>query len=68
MNIEQLEQEHTQTVTIQDAAEIMGVTPQFLRMALMQGRFSFGVGVKMGQNEFYINAARFVQYMKGISA
>jgi hypothetical protein len=43
----------------------MEVSPQFLRAALMQDRFPFGTGVKMSQNEFYINTARFVLYMEG---
>ncbi len=66
MTLEQLEQERPLTVKIADAAAIMGVTPQFLRAALMQERFSFGVGVKMEQNEFYINTTRFIKYMKAI--
>lgn len=65
MTLTQLEKQCTQTITIQDAAEIMRVTPQFLRMALMQDKFPFGVGVKMGQNEFYINTERFIRYMNG---
>ena len=65
MTLEELEKVHPQTVTIKEAAVIMGVTPRFLQMALMQDKFPFGVGVKMAQNEFYINAVRFSQYMKG---
>lgn len=53
------------TLTIQEASEIMGVTPQFLRAALMQNKFPFGVGVEMKQNEFYINTQRFFLYIEG---
>jgi len=52
-------------ITVQEAADIMGVSPQFLRYALLQGKFPFGVGVQMKQNEFYINPLRFALYMEG---
>lgn len=54
-----------ENLTIPEAAAIMGVSPQFLRAALQQERFPFGVAVKMTQNEFYINPIRFVLYMEG---
>lgn len=53
-------------ITVQEAAAIMGVSPQFLRAALLQDKFPFGIGVKMIQNEFYINTKRFILYMDGI--
>lgn len=53
------------TMTVTESAKIMHVTPQFLRAALMQNKFPFGVGIKMSQNEFYINTYRFKKYMKG---
>lgn len=53
------------TISVPDAASIMGVTPQFLRAALLQNKFPFGVGVMMKQNEFYINTKRFLLYMEG---
>lgn len=65
---EQLEKNKTSnrlTISVPEAATIMGVTPQFLRAALMQNKFPFGAGVEMKQNEFYINATRFVLYMEG---
>lgn len=52
-------------MTVPKAAEIMGVSPKFLRAALMQEKFPFGVAVKMDQNEFYINEKRFWLYMEG---
>ena len=51
-------------LTVQDASIIMGVTPRFLQMALQQGKFPFGVGVKMGKWSYYINANRFYEYMR----
>ncbi len=47
------------------AAEIMGVPPRFLQMALQQGRFPFGVGVEMTAWSYYINTERFIKYMTG---
>ena len=52
-------------ITIQEAATIMGISPQFLRAALIQEKFPFGISVKMEQNEFYINEKRFWLYMEG---
>ena len=65
MTLEELEQTKPATVNVPVAASIMGVSPQFLRYALMQDKFPFGVGVNMVQNEFYINTDRFLLYMKG---
>ena len=53
------------SMSVPEAAAIMGVTPQFLRAALIQERFPFGVAVQMKQNEFYINKKRFMLYMEG---
>jgi hypothetical protein len=48
------------------AANIMGVTPRFLQVALQQDKFSFGVGVKMERWAYYINTERFINYMKAV--
>jgi len=53
------------SISVPEAAAIMRVTPQFLRAALIQERFPFGVAVQMKQNEFYINKKRFFLYMEG---
>lgn len=52
-------------LTITEAAEIMGVTPMFLRLALREGRFSFGTAVKMERWVYYINSSRFYKFMSG---
>ncbi|MFA5307643.1 MAG: hypothetical protein WC365_09400 [Candidatus Babeliales bacterium] len=65
MTLQEIERDKPATISIQTAATIMEVSPQFLRAALMQDRFPFGTGVKMSQNEFYINTTRFVLYMEG---
>lgn len=65
MTIQEIKQNPPLTLSIPEAAEIMGVSPKFLRAALLQGKFPFGVSVEMTQNEFYINTQRFLLYMKG---
>lgn len=65
MTLNDLEVCKPPTITVPEAAEIMSVTPQFLRLAIKEGRFPFGVGVKMEQNVFYINTVRFIKYMRG---
>ena len=64
MTLAELEKECPPNISVTTAAKIMDVSAQFLRIALLEGRFPFGVGVKMGQNEFYINTLRFIRYMK----
>jgi hypothetical protein len=64
MTFEQLIQEKPQTITIQEAAAIMGVTPRFLQLALQQNKFPFGIGVEMERWAYYINTERFIHYMK----
>ena len=54
-------------LTVPEAAAIMDVDPQFLRIALRQGRFSeFGTAVKMKRWVYYINTERFYRYLKGV--
>lgn len=65
MTLQELEQKRPFTITIQEAAEIMCVTPRFLQLALQQNRFPFGAGVEMERWAFYINTERFLLYMKG---
>jgi len=50
---------------LEDAAKVMGVRPQFLRLALQQGKFDFGVAVKQKRWVYYINPERFDRYLKG---
>ncbi len=65
MTLQELKEKEPINITIQEAASIMGIAPQFLRAALIQERFPFGIAVKMTQNEFYINTRRFILYMEG---
>ena len=65
MTIEQIEQSRPDTLKVQDAAAVMGVTPRFLQLALQQDKFPFGVAVRMNRWTYYINTVRFIKYMKG---
>ena len=64
MTLQDIEQNKPLTLSVTEAAKIMGIAPHFLRCALLQGRFPFGVGVEMERNEFYINTERFLKYMR----
>ncbi len=65
MTLEQLEKERPEKITVDQAAQIMGVTPQFLRIALQHNKFPFGTAVKFKRWSYYINTERFIKYMKG---
>ena len=53
-------------IAVVEAAKIMDVDPQFLRIGLQQGRFPFGVAVKMEKRwAYYVNAKRFNAYLEG---
>lgn len=54
---------NTKNLRIVEAAELMGVNPQFLRLGLQQGRFPFGTAVKMRRWAYYINAIKFYEYL-----
>ena len=51
-------------LTISEAAAILGVTPQFLRLGLQQDRFPFGTAVKFRRWAYYINSERFCAYIR----
>lgn len=52
------------TITIEQAARRMGVSQQFLRLALQQDKFSFGTAVKMKNWRYYINNDQFEKYLE----
>lgn len=66
MTLDEVKTDKPKTLTIQQASDIMGVSKRFLQVALSEGKFPFGVGIRMKQNEFYINTDRFIQYMEGV--
>ena len=53
------------SLSVPEAAAALGVSPQFLRLALQQGRFDFGTAVKMKRWAYYINPERFYTYTGG---
>ena len=52
-------------LTVPEAAAIMGVTPQFLRMGLRHGKFPFGDADKLKRRSYYITAESIFSYMAG---
>ena len=54
-------------ISVDEAARRMGVTPQFLRLGLRGGKFTFGTAVQMpgGRWSYYINATRLERYLAG---
>lgn len=54
-------------MTIEEAAKRMRKSKQFVRVALQQGLFDWGVATKVSGEKFsyYINEAAFEDYMKG---
>jgi len=66
MTLQELQRERPAKLTVKEAASIMNVTPRLLQMGLQQGRFPFGVAVKMNSRwRYYINTERFIEYMTG---
>jgi hypothetical protein len=55
----------TDKISVPEAAAIMHVTPQFLRIALQQQRFPFGTAVKMRKQwRYYINTKQLYEYLR----
>ncbi len=51
-------------ITVQQAADLMGVSPQFIRVALQQKELPFGAAVKVGKERYtyYISPKKFTEY------
>ena len=53
-------------ITVEEAAEKMGITPMFLRLGMRSGKFPFGAAVKFEKQwRYYINPIRFEKWMTG---
>ncbi len=53
-----------QRISIAEAAYLLGCDPQFLRLAMQQGRFTeFGHAAKKRRWVYYINRHRLHQYI-----
>lgn len=58
------------SLTVAEAADIMGVTTQFLRIALQRGIFSFGIAQHLKGTKkytYYINKNKLIEYVGGKS-
>lgn len=52
-------------LTVEEAAEIMGASPQFVRIGLRQGIFPWGYAVKISRRwTYYINRGKFLSEEK----
>lgn len=51
-------------LSVKEAAQLMGVSEQFLRIGLQQGKFPFGTAVRTSSKfSYYINTAQFLRYI-----
>ena len=52
---------------VSEAAKLLGMNTQTLRLALQQGLFPFGVAIKTSENRYtyYINETRLQCYLEG---
>lgn len=56
----------TERITVPEAAKMLGVTAQFLRIALQQKRVHFGIAVQFGKRwSYYIHPEIFRAYVAG---
>ena len=52
-------------LTVEEAAEIMGASPQFIRIGLQQAIFPWGYAVRISRRwTYYINKAKFLSEEK----
>ena len=53
-------------ISLPEAAKMMGVPPQLLRVGLQQQKFPWGVAIKMKKNyAYYINKQQFMKWLRG---
>ena len=58
--------QETKSLTVHDAAEIMGKSDQFVRVGLQRNILPFGSAVKLSTRwTYYISPTRFHQYVAG---
>lgn len=53
------------SLKINEAASIMGINPQSLRLGLQRGQFNFGKAIMKKRWVYWISKERFLLYMKG---
>lgn len=55
-------------IPVAKAAEIMGVSKEFVRIGLQRGVLDFGVAVKLSSRyTYYINPQRFENYIRDLN-
>ncbi len=52
-------------ISVKDAADLLDMPQQLLRLSLQEGCFPFGVAVKRKRWSYYINRARLVAWLEG---
>ena len=55
-----------ENVSIKEAAQLLNVSQQFLRIALQQNKFDFGVAVKINDSSkftYYISRQQLLKYL-----
>lgn len=64
VTVEQLTESKTKKITVLQAAKLMGVDPQFIRVGIQQGVLPFGWAVMVGtkQYSYYISPKLFYEY------
>jgi len=65
LTLERLEQEKPTKLTVDEAAAIMQIHPQTLRIGLQRGQFDFGTAIQRKRWVYWISTERFIRYMKG---
>lgn len=52
-------------ITVKDAARLMGVSPQFVRIGLQRGLLPIGTAVKMSSVwTYYISEAKLMEFIR----
>ncbi len=54
------------SLSIAEAARLMDIAPQLLRMGLQEDKLPFGFAVKGKRWAYYINKRRFYNYLDGL--
>ena len=57
----------TERMPVVEAAEMLGMNPQLLRLGLQQDRFPFGVAIQTSKRRwsYYVNRRKFFEYLNG---
>lgn len=54
-----------QRIKVSDAARIMGVADEFIRLGIIKGLLPFGIAIKRGSKyTYYISPGQFAEYLR----